>query len=254
MRMVVDKRDGEGILQVGPKVTAIVSCMTDGDRPFAREAILSAVHQTVPIPVHIYVQHSNDWIDAMVQGLPHISVRRIPLAPLAAVRNLGVEEAETEYVAFLDGDDIWMPGKIERQLEVIEQTGAGLVGTDHVLVRADGVRFGFSTAGNLPMPSAWLVRRSAMLRYPFINTVAEDGDWWLRTRNTIDKRRIPEFLIEYRVRPHSLSSASSGKRRKEIACRLGAYPVLREVLLGFTWLVHHVSRRDQYVWHDRIGA
>ncbi len=254
MREVVEKRGSEDQGAAGPKVTAIISCMTDGDRPFARQAIRSAVHQTVPVPVRVYVQHANDWIDAMVEGMPRVIVRRIDLAPLAAVRNLGVEEAATEYVAFLDGDDVWMPTKTERQLEVIERTGAGLVGTDHVLVRADGVRFGFSTAGNLPMPSAWLVRRSVMLRYPFINTVAEDGDWWLRTRDTIDKRRIPEFLIEYRVRPHSLSSASSGKRRKEIACRLGAYPVLREALLAGTWVVHHLNRRDQYVWHDGIGA
>lgn len=253
MRMV-EKRNGTADTGTGPKVTAIVACMTDGDRPFARHAIRSAVNQTVPVPVRIYVQNDNDWIDAMVAGLPRIIVRRIGLAPLAAVRNLGVEEAATEYVAFLDGDDIWMPNKTERQLEVIESTGAGLVGADHVLVRADGVRFGFSTAGNLPMPSAWLVRRSIMLRYPFINTLAEDGDWWLRTREAIDKRRIPEFLIEYRVRPHSLSSASSGKRRKEIACRLGAYPVLREALLASTWLVHHLNRRDQYIWHDGIGA
>ncbi|MFA7429325.1 MAG: glycosyltransferase [Rhodospirillaceae bacterium] len=228
--------------------------MTEGDRPFALLAICSAVGQTIPIPVRVYVQHSNSWIDAMVAGLPRVTVRRIDLAPLGAVRNIGVEEATTEYVAFLDGDDVWMPDKTERQLEVIERTGAGLVGADHVLVRADGVRFGFAMARNLPMPSAWLVRRSVMQRYPFNNMIAEDGDWWLRTRDAIDKRRIPDFLIEYRVRPRSLSSATSGKRRKEIACRLGAYPVLREVILAGSWVMHLLSRRDQYVWHDRIGA
>ncbi|MGC2856362.1 glycosyltransferase family 2 protein [Novispirillum sp. DQ9] len=235
------------------KVTAIIVCMTDGERPYAKAAVDSVARQTVPVRALCYVQESNGWIDAMVRDLPGITVRRIPLTPLGAVRNLGVAESTTEYVAFLDGDDVWLPQKTERQLALIESSGADLVGADHILVRADGVRFGYALARNLAMPSAWLVRRSVMLRHPFKSVFAEDGEWWMRTRDVVDKRRLPEFLIEYRVRPNSISSAHAGKRRKEIACRVGSVPVLREALLAGTWLMHHINRRDQYVWHDGIG-
>ncbi len=44
----------------------------------------------------------------------------------AAIRNRGIERAETRYLAFLDADDLWKPDKLERQLARMERTGAGL--------------------------------------------------------------------------------------------------------------------------------
>lgn len=37
----------------------------------------------------------------------------------AAARNTGMSRAETPYIAFLDADDIWLPNKLQRQLEVL---------------------------------------------------------------------------------------------------------------------------------------
>jgi glycosyltransferase involved in cell wall biosynthesis len=41
---------------------------------------------------------------------------RQPNAGLARARNAGVENVDSEYLAFLDGDDLWSPDKLEKQL------------------------------------------------------------------------------------------------------------------------------------------
>lgn len=42
-------------------------------------------------------------------------------------RNNSIKNANGQYIAFLDSDDTWMPDKLERQLELMQRTGCGVV-------------------------------------------------------------------------------------------------------------------------------
>ena len=40
---------------------------------------------------------------------------------MSASRNLGVSQAKGEYIAFLDADDVWLPRKLESQVQILER-------------------------------------------------------------------------------------------------------------------------------------
>jgi glycosyltransferase involved in cell wall biosynthesis len=240
-----------------PEVTAIVTCMTDGERPFLRETLQSVRGQTVPCETIVVVLESNSWIDPLACEFPNVQVLRRGPGLAGAARNSGVAAATTEHVAFLDGDDAWLPAKIERQLGFLRVGRRDFVAVDHLLMTEEGKAFAYALARNFPMTSSWMVRREIMLSYPFDPDFAvgedailgEDGAWWLATWDTVLKFRLPEPLVRYRVRNQSTSTANPTKRRKLRLAELSVLPMARPLLLTATGLLHHLGRRSDYVPH-----
>jgi teichuronic acid biosynthesis glycosyltransferase TuaG len=56
----------------------------------------------------------------------------------AAARQRGLDEAKGRFVAFLDSDDYWMPGKLSRQLAFMSQREAAISFTQFRRVNLDG--------------------------------------------------------------------------------------------------------------------
>lgn len=57
-------------------------------------------------------------------GDPRITLLRQPRSNAAVARNTGIRNARGRYVAFLDSDDEWLPGHLERRVRLLEDTGA----------------------------------------------------------------------------------------------------------------------------------
>jgi glycosyltransferase involved in cell wall biosynthesis len=57
-------------------------------------------------------------------------------------RNMALEKAGGRYIAFLDSDDLWLPGKLERQIPLFGSKEAAIVFSNYEKITGDGERSG----------------------------------------------------------------------------------------------------------------
>ena len=111
--------DSQLIRQGGDLVTVVLP--THGS-PYLVQALASVAQQSYrPIELLLVVNGGLDAA-ALLQGLEDVSPRvvRVDRALGAEqARALGVAHTTTELVAFLDHDDVWLPDKLARQVEVM---------------------------------------------------------------------------------------------------------------------------------------
>jgi glycosyltransferase involved in cell wall biosynthesis len=126
----------------------------------------------------------------------------------AAARNLGIQNGAGEFIAFLDSDDEWLPGKLKAQLEYFESNSEALVcQTEEIWIRngrrVNPMKKHQKSGGSifercLPLcvvsPSAVMMRREFFDKVGLFDEslpACEDYDLWLRA-----SARFPIGLIE----------------------------------------------------------
>ena len=116
----------------------------------------------------------------------------------------------TEWIALLDADDIWLPKKLESQIEIINKTDCEVIGTHCEY-------FGDRT-GSPSLPCGIIPRGSTLNYNPIINSSVlfkteygrwdellaregyEDYDLWLQLDiHHVKMYNIPEILVKHRL-------------------------------------------------------
>lgn len=224
---------------VQEKFAVAVVIPTHNCLDYLKKSLKSIIDQTAEdMQIIVVVDRSTDgtaaWLAQYDCPRPFTIIETDVGSP-ALARNLGVEEARAPLVAFLDDDDVWMPGKLAAQLAAHQADPEVVLSfTDYRHRTLDGQDFGTcfdywnakpaSARGftrlnaprstllgrNLVGTSTVMVRRDAFLAVggfdPSLPS-SEDWDLWLSLAGHGPVSWSPEVTTEYLLRPGSLTAA-----------------------------------------------
>lgn len=184
-------------------------------------------------------------------------------------RNLGIRHARGKYLAFLDADDLWVPEKLERSLELMDATGCDMISTgawewdgnsdlpdcrqkdlEETLYTRENALYPFALGNRIALLAVVVSREAVDAVGGFDEdkslASAEDYDLWIRLLLAGYRiQSIKEPLAIYRIHP---SSSTHGDH-------LATLPAARVVLKNFQQgvLSHREWSQVRRRWIRRLG-
>jgi glycosyltransferase involved in cell wall biosynthesis len=182
------------------------------------EAIQSVLDQTYhPHEVIVVDDGSTDNTREIVEAFIDSRVRYIYQnnARQAAARNHGIREANGQYIAFLDSDDLYFPDKTEKQIQYLrDHPHIGLIHSGFVRInektgeqmtveaKLSGRPIAeIMTTLEITTPSVIIPRHVFDVVGVFDEALpgVEDMEFWIRVAQRFDIASIPEPLVKIRV-------------------------------------------------------
>jgi glycosyltransferase involved in cell wall biosynthesis len=226
-----------------PLISALVLCYNQA--PYIVECLESIKTQDYPnLEIIINDDASKDDSVAIIQSwlskntIPHCFLRNETNQGICRSLNNLVRHSKGKYLSGIATDDVWLPGKLRGQVEMMEQLPANvcLVYSDALqmdqngnllpgkFMEVDGRLPGSESApqgnvqvalwrGNFIAPMTTLIRRECLDRVgPYDETLfAEDWDMWLRLSRHYDFTYSPVLSAKYRIVANSATRKNYGR-------------------------------------------
>ncbi len=267
-----------------PRITALINTHNYGR--FVGEAIESVLAQDAPTgEMEVLVVDdgsTDDTADVVKKYGERVRYLRKENGGQASALNVGFAEARGEIIATLDGDDLWLPGKVRRVLEEFErQPDAGMV--YHPFEHWDVQRNTMEKDASFPAVSGNVPEmRDGLLRYGDLSTSG------LAFRKTALAKLLPiperlkiladtylgyliifvapvaairEHLTRYRIHggnQFSYSGEDEARRRRRWECWNAAVEEIKSWLARHGWdlqrpeIAAYVRRYELVAWRFRF--
>ncbi len=231
-----------------PLITIIVPCFNAQNT--IKETIESVLKQTYNnYEILIINDGSTDNSVEVCTNYTHsddrISIISINNQGVSVARNIGIQHAQGEYIAFLDSDDLWHPKKLEKQIEYLSDhpdvgvcfskveflSQAGQSLNQYSTVPAQGLVATGLLTENLTCTTSNILCRQQVIKDvgPFNTTMsfAEDQEWLLRVAlmSTWRIMGLQEVYVGYRTNQGSLSSQLNRMEQgwESLVCQVRCY-------------------------------
>ncbi|NNJ32990.1 glycosyltransferase family 2 protein [Lacrimispora defluvii] len=244
------KKDSKSIKPIEELPTVSVIIPAYNASKYIDTAINSVFLQNVPVELIVVDDCSSDNLDIVMNkylGLKNIVyIKNERNLGVAKSRNLGVRKSKGDYVAYLDADDWWMEGKLEKQISIMKKTGVVLCSTGRELVYSNGE----STGRYIPVKkhisyksllyhnsincSSVLVLSEVAKEFPMGNDeIHEDYITWLKILKKYKKAYgIDEPYLKYRL-------TGNGKSRNKIKSARMTFLVYRHMGFGYLKSIYY---------------
>ena len=149
---------------------------------------------------------------------PRIQIFKSSMRGVAAARNLGIQQSTGRWLAFLDADDLWLPNKLQTQIQFMKDSNSQFCCTAWRKIDEQGVVFGSIQIPPTSIDYRQLLANNSIgcltvmidldrLPHPlFVEHPLEDFIAWLSVlRPGGVCHGIPQVLSEYRVVSNSRS-------------------------------------------------
>lgn len=196
---------------MSPALVSVIVPVYNGERYL--DATLRSIYAQDYRPIEVLVvdDGSTDGTAAVARAFPEVRYFHRRNGGPAAARNTGLEHAQGELIAFLDADDLWLPGKLTLQVRYLqEHPDIRFVLTRQRVFLEPGIRKPAWVREELLandsvawLPSALVARKSLIIEIGGFDTrvqLNEDVEWFFRARERgVQVGVIPEILLHKRV-------------------------------------------------------